>query len=137
MKQLILGVVATLAIGTAAAQQQPDVLVRSKGGVTVQASGSVRVGDREVPSDSSLGAKAGDVVSVSSGVAKVTYDNGCTVKVEVGKPYTISEKAPVCRSPAVASSSDTKYYLMAGGAAALLVAGAGASGGSDDKPSSP
>ena len=137
MKQVVFGLVATFAIGTAAAQQAPDALVRSKGEVTVQASGSAQVGDVEVPSDSSIGAKTGDVVSVRDGIAKVTYYNGCTVKVEPGKPYTISEKAPVCRSPAVASSSDTKYYLMAGGAAALLVAGAGAGGGGDDKPSSP
>ncbi|GAB3355335.1 hypothetical protein [Lysobacter tyrosinilyticus] len=138
MKQVVFGLVATFAIGTAAAAQQPDVLVRAKGAVTVQASGSAQVGDVAVPSDSSVGAKAGDLVSVSDGIAKVTYDNGCTVKVEAGKPYTISEKAPVCRSPVVASTSDTKYYLMAGGAAALLVAGAaGGGGGSDDKPSSP
>jgi hypothetical protein len=137
MKQVIFGLVATLAVGTAAAQQ-PNALVRSNGGVTVQVSGTAQVGDRAVPSDSSLGAKAGDVVNVSSGIAKVTYDNGCTVKVEAGKPYTIREKAPVCRSPAVASASDTKYYLMAGGAAALLIAGAGAGGDKgDDKPSSP
>jgi len=137
MKHVILGLVATLSIGTAAAQQ-PNVLVRSKGEVTVEVSGSARVGDREVPTNSSVAAKAGDVVSVSSGSAKVTYGNGCTVKVELDQPYTVNEKAPVCRTPAVASSSNTKYYLMAGGAAALLLAGAGAGGSSDDdRPSSP
>jgi hypothetical protein len=137
MKHVILGLVATFAIGTAAAQQ-PSALVRPNGEVTVQmsGSGSAQVGDRAVPSDSRIEAKAGDVVTVSTGAAKVTYGNGCSVKVEAGKPYTIRDKDPACRAPVVASTS-TKYYLMAGGAAALLAAAAGAGGGGDDRPSSP
>lgn len=138
MKQVIFGLAATLAIGSAAAQQQPNTLVRAKGVVTVEVVGSAQVGEKTIATGSSFGAKAGDAINVASGTAKVTYDNGCTVVIEAGSPYTISEKAPACRKPAaVASSSDTKYYLMAGGAAALLVAGAGASKGDDDKPSSP
>jgi len=139
MKHVILGLAATFAIGTAAAQQ-PSALVRSNGEVTVQVSGSgsAQVGNRAVPSDSSIGAKAGDLVTVSSGTAKVTYGNGCSVKVEVGDLYTIRDKDPVCRAPIVASTN-TKYYLMAGGAAALLAAAAGAGSGdsNDDRPSSP
>ena len=115
MKQVILGLAATLAIGSAAAQQ-PSSLVRAKGEVTVEVTGSAKVGNHAVPSGSSFGAKAGDAVNVDSGTAKVTYDNGCTVVVEAGSPYTIADKAPACRKPAaLVGSSSTKYYLMAGG----------------------
>ena len=137
MKHLIAGLVATLAIGSAAAQQ-PTTLVRASGSVQVQVTGAAKVGDQTVASGSSFGAKAGDVVVVSSGKARITYSNGCSVTVDSTAPYTISAKNPVCHSPAVAASSDTKYYMMAGGAALLLGAGAGGGGGGgDDKPSSP
>ncbi|MFC5577703.1 hypothetical protein ACFPOA_06750 [Lysobacter niabensis] len=138
MKQLILGLVATLAMGSAFAQQ-PTALVRAKGAVQVEVSGTAKVGDHEVASGASYGAKAGDMVVVSKGTAKVTYANGCAVTVEADVPYTISEKAPVCRAPAVAASSNTKY--LAAGGIGLLLAGAagggGGGGGDDDKPSSP
>jgi hypothetical protein len=137
MKHLIAGLVATLAIGSAAAQQ-PTTLVHAVGGVKVEVTGAAKVGDKTIAPGSSFGAKAGDVVVVSSGKAKVTYSNGCSVTVDSTVPYTIRDKDPVCKAPAVAASSDTKYYLMAGGAALLLGAGAGGGGGGgDDKPSSP
>lgn len=136
MKQLILGLVATLAMGSALAQQ-PTTLVRAIGDVQVEVSGAAEVGGQAVASGSSFGAKAGDKVVVSDGTAKVTYANGCTVMVEADVPYTISEKAPACRKPAVAASSDTKYYLAAGGIGLLLAGAAGGGGGGDDKPSSP
>lgn len=136
MKQVILGLAATLAIGSAAAQQ-PNTLVLAKGEVTVQVTGSAQVGDQAATPDSSFVAKAGDAVRVANGIAKVTYGNGCAVTVKAGSVYTIAEKSPVCRKAAVASSSSTKYYLMAGGAAALLAAGTAASRDDDDRPSSP
>ena len=137
MKQLILALVATLAVGSAVAQQ-PTTLVRAKGEVQVQVSGTAKVGSQDVASGASFGAKPGDVVVVAEGTAKVTYANGCAVTVEAAEPYTISEEEPTCRAPVKVASSDTKYYLMAGGAALLLVGAAGGGGGGgDDKPSSP
>ena len=138
MKQLILALVATFAVGSAVAQQ-PTTLVRAKGEVQVQVTGSAKVGSQDVASGASFGAKAGDVVVVADGTAKVTYANGCSVTVVPSAPYTISEQAPTCRAPTTVASSDSKYYLMAGGAALLLVgaAGGGGGGGDDDKPSSP
>jgi hypothetical protein len=129
MKQVVLGLVLTLAAGTAAAQSNPATIVA--------VDGDAMVGSTTVASGKSFGANVGDVVTVNGGTAKVTYSNGCTVTVDANSSYTIADKAPVCRSPAVAASSDTRYYLMAGGAAALLVAGAAGGGGGDDKPSSP
>jgi len=136
MKQVILGLAATLAIGSAAAAPQPTTLVRANGAVQVQVSGVANVAGQTVAEDSSFGAKAGDIVNVTSGTATVTYANGCSVKIDNTTAYTISAKAPNCHSPATTASSDTKYYMMAGGAALLLGAGAGGGGG-DDKPSSP
>jgi hypothetical protein len=137
MKQVILGLAATLAIGSAAAAPQPTTLVRANGAVQVQVSGVANVAGQTVSEDSSFGAKAGDVVNVTNGTATVTYANGCTVKVDNTTSYTISAKVPNCHSPVTTASSDTKYYMMAGGAALLLGAGAGGGGGGDDKPSSP
>lgn len=140
MKQLILGVIATLAVGSALAQQ-PAALVRSKGSVQVQlVAGAARVGDQAVAANSSYGAQAGDIVTVTDGSAKVTYGNGCVVTVTETAPYTIQAKDPMCRGGDTASSGGNTYAI-AGGVAALLLVGAAAGGGGgdggDDKPSSP
>jgi hypothetical protein len=137
MKKLIVALVATFAVGSAFAQQ-PSALVRSKGGVQVQVvSGSAQVSGKTIQADSSFGAGAGDIVTVTDGAAKVTYSNGCAVTVTAKAPYTIKATDPVCTGEGAVASTDTKYYLMGGGAAALLLLGASGGGGGDDKPSSP
>lgn len=128
MKQLILGLIATFAAGSAFAQQ-PMVLAHAK-------SEGVTVNGQAVPAASSVGASVGDVVAVAKGEAKVTYANGCAVTVTVNAPYTVAPVAPQCASPSKIASTDAKYYWGVG--AGVLVAGALASGGGgDDKPSSP
>ena len=128
MKQLVVGLIATLATGAAFAQQ-PTVLAHAK-------SEGVNISGRAVPAASSMGAAPGDVISVASGEAKVTYANGCTVTVTSAGAYTVLPVAPKCATPAKAAASDNQYYWAVGAgvaAAAALVGG----GGGDDKPSSP
>lgn len=130
MKQLVVGLVATLATGVAFAQQQPVVLAHAE-------SQGVTVNGQAVPAANSLGAVAGDVVAVTSGEAKVTYANGCSVTVTPAAPYRIQAKGPRCASPAKAAASDNKYYWAIGAGLAVVVGIASGGGGGDDAPSSP
>lgn len=128
MKQLVVGLIATLATGAAFAQQ-PTVLAHAK-------SEGVTVSGRAVPAASSAGATPGEVIQVAAGEAKVTYANGCSVTVAAGAPYTVEAQPPVCANPPKAAATDTKYYWAVGAGVAAAAALAGGGGG-DDKPSSP
>jgi hypothetical protein len=136
MKQLVVGLVATFAIGGAFAQQTPDALVTAKGGeVQVQATGNVQIGTTNVPSGSSAGAKVGDVITVTDGSARITYANGCSVSISPGVPHTIGAAPETCPTPSKrASDMTTKYALGAGAVVAAGVAAVGSGG--DDEPSS-
>ena len=131
MKQLVVGLIATLATGAAFAQQ-PTVLAHAKAeGVTVAGTA--------VPAASSKGAAPGDVVTVASGEARVTFANGCIITVTPASTYTVPAQPPVCASPSKAAATDAKYYWIAG-AAAVVAVGLASGGGGDgggDKPSSP
>lgn len=128
MKQLVVGLIATLATGAAFAQQ-PTVLAHAK-------SEGVTVSGRAVPAASSMGAAPGDVIAVASGEAKVTYANGCSVTVTSAASYTVEAKPPVCANPPKAAATDTKYYWGVGAGVVAAAALAGGGGG-EDKPSSP
>ena len=128
MKQLVVGLIATLATGAAFAQQ-PTVLAHAK-------SEGVTVAGTAVPAASSKGAVPGDVVSVASGEARVTFANGCIITVTPAASFTVPAQPPVCASPSKAAATDNKYYWIAG-AAAVVAVGLASGGGDDDKPSSP
>ena len=128
MKQLVVGLIATLATGAAFAQQ-PTVLAHAK-------SEGVTVSGKAVPAASSAGAMPGDVIAVGSGEARVTFANGCIITVTPASTYTVPAQPPVCASPSKAAATDAKYYWIAG-AAAVVAVGLASGGGDDDKPSSP
>lgn len=128
MKQLVVGLIATLATGAAFAQQ-PTVLAHAE-------SEGVTVSGKAVPAASSAGAMPGDVVAVGSGEARVTFANGCTITVSPGAAFTVPAVAPKCATPPKAAATDTKYYWAIGAGVAVAAALA-SGGGGEDKPSSP
>ncbi len=129
MKRLILGVIASLAMGTATAEA-PEALVSA-------ASGSVQVAGAALAEGSSVGAYAGDNVTVADGRAIVTYGDGCVVNVV--DSYQVAEISP-CKAGlqpgSTAKVSDGAMVWLGVGGIAVLGLAAG-SGGDDDKPSSP
>ena len=133
MKQIVIGLAVSalfLAAQPALAQApSPHALVHAD-------SGTVSVQGNAVVANSSSGANAGDMITVTGGQATVTYSNGCAVKVT--DQYQVAAKAPVCTG-AVAGGGDGHLVAVGLGAIALVgvaVGGGGGSGG-DDTPSSP
>jgi len=136
MKQIVMGLAVSavfLAAQPALAQApSPQALVHAD-------SGTVSVQGNAVVANSSSGANAGDMVTVTGGQATVTYSNGCAVKVT--DQYQIADKAPVCTG-VVAGGGDGHLVAAGLGAIALvgIAVGGGGGGGSDgggDGPSSP
>jgi hypothetical protein len=133
MKQIVMGLAVSalfLAVQPAMAQSSnPQVLVHAD-------SGTVQVQGNAVVANSSSGANAGDMVTVTGGQATVTYSNGCAVKVT--DQYQIAAKAPVCTG-VVAGGGDGHLVAAGLGAIALVgvAVGSGGGGGSEDTPSSP
>jgi hypothetical protein len=121
MKSLIVAVLA-LSVAGGAQAESPKALVRAD-------SGEVKVAGRSVEKAQSSGAEAGDVVAVTGGEARVTYSNGCTVKVT--DSYTVEKTPPAKCAALVTAGSSGNHGKVGAGIAIAAGALALASGGSD------
>ncbi|WP_159015920.1 hypothetical protein [Cognatiluteimonas profundi] len=140
MKTLIFGLAASALCAGLIAQpanaqnpaqpQDPTSMVHADAGV-------VQLHGAPVPINQSMGANAGEIVNVRNGQATITFNNGCSVKVE-GRQYTIPSKAPACHTAAIPVAGDGKIVALgvAGAVAVGLAVGSGGSGKSE-RPSSP
>ena len=92
------------------------------------------------PMIGTLDADIGDSVIVRpGGLARIVYDDGCTVGIHPGDVHTISGLSP-CKAPALPSDSPPDYSILG-----TLAVGGGVAGAiiilllnkDDDKPASP
>lgn len=145
MKQLAIALVATLAIGSAAAQApapqvfaadqaaRPAVVVRADAGiVNIEDSAPLQV-------NASATAGPGDTVMVSKGSrATLTYADGCVVSID--ESMQIAAVSP-CKAGLVKGGKVggwTQGQMLAAGFGVVVVgAAAVGGGGGSDRPSSP
>lgn len=128
LKRIAIGLAAVLAVGSVSAQSLPTV-----GALVYAEAGTVAVQGAEVAVASSVAAAAGDLVTVTSGQATITYSNGCATTVS--DKYEILAVMPTCKNGVIEAQGDG--MLIAGGVGAAALVGTAVSGGDSDKASSP
>ena len=116
------------------------ILTTAVGAATVQPDGNILInsGKGYKPASSATEALPGDSVLVKSGKARIVYNSGCSVEIEVGKAYTVlpEGKCVVPANPAAGIAGIAPEIIIGGAAiAGGVVAVVSASGGS--KSSSP
>lgn len=109
MKKLLSALVVTLAFGSAVAQSKKDEPIAK----IIELDGLVTVADQNQLVNGSLNLplfKGARVLTTSTGVATVEFDNGCRVKLKPNESLTVDE-------------NECKALLLASGAAAPLTGG--------------
>lgn len=135
MMRIVLGVAATVAMGSAFAQSppapKPAVVVHADAGV-VQVQGNA-----PIAVDATTGANLGDTVTVSGGKATLTYADGCIISI-VGA-HQVAAVSP-CKAglvPRSVLSAVGDGKMVAIGLGAIVAVGLAVGSGGGNSASSP